>query len=474
LRVLLVEPPKEFWFLMGEYLAPPFGLLQLAAYLAREEKDVEVQVLDCQARGLDWDGLRRELESLQPDVVASSGLATCNAFIAARTLELAKNVNPGVVTVVGGQHFTATAQESLEKYPEIDVIVRGEGEETLRQLIRALKERRGLATVEGLSFRRNGEVVHNPPRPLIEDLDALPFPGYGFVEDLVGRYHFTMMAGRDVRYALIEGSRGCAYRCSFCTQWRFWGARWRMKSPRRIADEMEFCHREYDSQFLWFTDDNLGLGPRAARLCDELIQRGLGDEVSWFIQARCDDVAKHRALLPRLRKAGNQWILLGVESGSQETLTALNKSVRPEEARAAVRALKENGIFAQATLIIGERRDTAQSIAQLSEFVNDLDADLPIFMILTPFPGSELYEFASRQGWIEDWNWANYDMVHTVMPTETLSRIELQQELYECYRSYYGSWARRLRGLFSPNKLVRNTYRYLAKQNLLMQLRGSL
>ncbi len=472
MRVLLVEPPKEFWFLMGEYLPPPFGLLQLAAYLAREETDVEVQVLDCQAQGLDWDGLRRELEAFQPDVVGSSGLATCNAFIAARTLELAKNVDPKVVTVVGGQHFTATAEESLERYPEVDVIVHGEGEETLRQVVRALKGRKPLAGVEGISFRNGDAIVHNPSRPLIEDLDALPFPGYWFVEDLIDRYHFTMMAGRGVRYALVEGSRGCAYHCSFCTQWRFWQGRWRMKSPGRIADEMEFCHREYGSQFLWLTDDNLGLGPRASKLCDEIIQRGLGDEITWFMQARCDDVAKHTGLLPKLHKAGNRWMLLGVESGSKDTLKAFNKSARPEDARTAVKALKMNDVFAQATLIIGERRDTAQSMAQLREFVNDLDADLPIFMILTPFPGSELYENAKSNGWIEDWNWANYDMVHAVMPTEALSRAEVQEELYECYRTYYGSWARRLRGLFSPNKLVRTTYRYLAKQNLLAQLRG--
>ena len=104
--------------------------------------------------------------------------------------------------------------------------------------------------------------------------------------------------------------------------------------------------------------------------------------------------------------------------------------------------------------------------------MNDIDPDLAIFMILTPFPGTDLYEEANRKGWIEDYNWANYDMVHAVMPTETLTRKMVQEELYKCYREFYGSINRRLRGIFSSNKLKRITYRYMASQGLLRQLQS--
>ena len=127
MRVLFVEPPKDIWFVMGEYLPPPYGIIQLAAYLEREVKDVEIEVLDCNAKQVDWKGLEKRIESFNPDVVASSGLATCNTYLVARTLETAKNIDPDILTVAGGQHFTATPQESLETHPEIDVIVRGEG-----------------------------------------------------------------------------------------------------------------------------------------------------------------------------------------------------------------------------------------------------------------------------------------------------------------------------------------------------------
>jgi anaerobic magnesium-protoporphyrin IX monomethyl ester cyclase len=133
--------------------------------------------------------------------------------------------------------------------------------------------------------------------------------------------------------------------------------------------------------------------------------------------------------------------------------------------------MKKNDIFAQATFIIGHRNDTRETLADLREFVNDVDPDLVIFMLLTPFPGTEVYDQASRNGWIEDSNWANYDMIHPIMPTDTLSRQELQEELVKCYRDFYGSWARRLGGFFSSNDLKRKTYRYLASQSLLQQLK---
>jgi len=471
-KVLFVEPPKDYWFVMGEYLPPPYGILQLAAYLERENKDVEIEVLDCQAMRLDWKGLEKRMESFNPDIVASSALATCNTYVAVRTLEAVKKVKPDALTVAGGQHFTVTAQESLETYPEIDVIVRGEGERALVELAQAFAEGKSFARIKGISFRHNGGVQHNPPQLLIENLDSLPYPCYHFVEDFMHEYHFTAMAGRRTRYALVEGSRGCPHRCTFCTQWRHWEGMWRGKSPKRIVDEMEFCYENYGSEFIWLTDDNFGLGQSASDLADEIIQRGIQDDIMWFLQVRCDDVVKHRDLLPKMRKSGLRWTLLGVESHRRSTLDTFNKRIDPEDAKTAVKLLKKNDIFAHAMFITGERKDSAESIANLREFVNDLDPDLAIFAILTPFPGTEVFEEAKRNGWIEDFNWANYDMVHAIMPTETLSRKEVQEELYKCYRSFFGSWSRRLKGLFSTNEIKRRVYWYMATRGIVKHFRS--
>jgi anaerobic magnesium-protoporphyrin IX monomethyl ester cyclase len=471
-KVLFVEPPKDYWFVMGEYLPPPYGILQLAAFLENKMKDVEIEVIDCQAMALDWKGLEKHIESFNPDIVASSGFATCNAYVTARTLETAKKLKPEVLTVTGGQHFTVTAQESLEAYPEIDVIIRGEGEETLVELVRAVNEKSNFSGIKGISFRHGQEILHNPSRPLMESLDELPFPGYHFVEDYAHRYHFTMMAGRKARYGMIEASRGCPNRCTFCSQWKHWQGTWRHKSVKRIAEEMEFLYKNYGSKLLWLTDDNFGLGKRMNDLCDELIKRGFSEDITCFMQARCDDIVKNQSLLPKMNKAGINWLLLGLESHSKSTLDSFHKGTKPEDNATAIKLLKQNGIFSQATCIIGEHKDSAESIAALIEFVSNLDPDLAIFMILTPFPGTELYEEAKRNGWIEDWNWANYDMIHAIMPTESLTVEQVQQELYHCYSSFFGSWRRRLQGIFSTNEIKRRVYRYMARQNVMRQLKS--
>lgn len=248
---------------MGEYLPPPLGILQLAAYLESHCKDVEIEVLDCQAANVGWRGLERHIANADPDVVAPSGLATCNVYTSVRAVETAKAVNQEILTVVGGQHFTATVDESLATYPEIDVVIRGEGEQTLVELLRARAEAKPLSNVPGVSFIHDGAIHHSPDRPLLTNLDELPYPGYHFVADVIEKYHFKTMADAKKRFALIEGSRGCPNDCSFCTQCAFWQRKLRSKSPKRIAGEMQHTYEHYGMKFQWLTDDNFGLGARA-------------------------------------------------------------------------------------------------------------------------------------------------------------------------------------------------------------------
>jgi anaerobic magnesium-protoporphyrin IX monomethyl ester cyclase len=474
MRILFIEPPKEEWFVMGGYLPPPYGIIQLAAYLEREAKDIDINLLDCNAQHIDWKDLEKRIESIKPDIVASSSLATCNTYVVARTLQTAKKVDPKILTVTGGQHFTATAQESLEEFPEIDVIVRGEGEQTIRELALNAHNEQAFSRINGLSFRHKEKIIHNPPRTLIENLDNLPFPGYHLVKDFVHKYHFALMAGRNAPYALIEGGRGCPHECTFCTQWKHWEGKWRAKSSKRIADEMEFCHQNYGSQFVWLTDDNLGAGARIGELAEEIIKRKMPEEVTWFVQARCDDIVRNKEALPRLRKSGLNWVLLGVENSDPVTLENFKKGITPNQAKEAVKLLKQNDIFAHVMLIIGNRKDTTKSISNLCEFANELDPDFVMFGILTPFPGNEIYAEAKRNGWIEDTNWSHYDMIHAIMPTETLSKNEVQEELYECYRRFYGPWGRRLRGLFSSNSMKRRVNWYMASRGLMGQLKALL
>ena len=166
----------------------------------------------------------------------------------------------------------------------------------------------------------------------------------------------------------------------------------------------------------------------ANELANEIISKGISEDLMWFTQARCDDIIKHQDIPPKLRESGLRWVLLGVENSKQSTLETFRKNITPEDAKNAVKLLKKNDIFAQVMFVLGELKDTADSIEEARKFINsELDPDFVIFAILTPFPGTELFDDAKKNMWIEDPNWADYDMVHAIMPTETLSRKEGQE-----------------------------------------------
>jgi len=469
-HILFVEPPKNFWFVMGEYLPPPSPLLILAAYVERELPDVTIDIVDCQAERRDWQGLELYIESLNPSIVCTSGFTT-NVYACARTAEIAKKVNDNIVTVVGGIHFSFTPEESLLDFPEIDYIVRGEGELTLVDLINTLGNEGKMGNVQGISWRKEGRIIHNPARPLIENLDSLPYPAYHLVENNLKQYHFTMMAGRNTRYMIMEGARGCEYNCSFCTQWNHWGSRWRTKSAKRIADEIEHMNETYGGVFLWFTDDHMKLQQRGNQLYEELRHRRCKDDIMLFFQARTDDVAHHPDLIEKLREVGTYWIMCGVESDSEESLKEYKKGIKTADAYTAMKILNQNDIFSHAMFVIGARRDTHESIEQLRQFSQDIAPDFAIYTALTPFPGTIYYETARKKGWVEDTNYTNYDMAHAIMPTETLTRQEVQEELWRCYRSFYGSITKGIAGVLSKNKLKRTLYRHMAGQHVLSKFR---
>ncbi len=473
IHVAFIEPPKNFWFPMGEYVPPPLGILTLAAYLERENPDAEISVVDCQAERLDWDALGPRIESIGPDVVAVSGLSSCCASLVLRTAAIAKEACPDVVTILGGQHFTTLADETLKRFPHVDAVVRGEGEATLTEFVDAVSQGGSMSGIEGLSYREGGVVHHAPERPLICDLDSLPYPAYHLVEVHMKGYYFALMAEEDAPFAMVEGSRGCGHNCSYCTQWRFWRGRQRSKSPGRVADEMEHLHTKYGSRFFWLTDDDLALGPWTGALCDDLVSRGLSDEVAWFCQARCDNIVERRDLLPKMREAGAVWMLIGFDTPYESTLRDFRRDgIDESKAKQAVDLLRENNIFSQGTFIIGERHDTLDSIKGIRDYADALNPDIATFMTLTPFPGTEIYETAKANGWIESDDWADFDMIHAVMPTEHLTVEEVQEELFKCYRAFFGSRTRRYSALFSKNPLVKKTYRYMAKQTILATMRG--
>jgi anaerobic magnesium-protoporphyrin IX monomethyl ester cyclase len=172
-----------------------------------------------------------------------------------------------------------------------------------------------------------------------------------------------------------------------------------------------------------------------------------------------------------MRKAGNIWMLTGFDNPNETALSTFHrKDLNFTDAKKAVDLLRQNNIFSQGMFILGERSDSHESSQALRKYADWLDPDIATFMTLTPFPGTEIYDVARRNGWIEDTNFSNYDMIHAIMPTEHLTREEVQKELYECYRTFFGNWKRRNRGVFSSNPIKKRTYLFLAKKAIMTGL----
>jgi anaerobic magnesium-protoporphyrin IX monomethyl ester cyclase len=451
----------------GLFTAPP-RLLCIAAYVEVNDPNAEIQVMDCQAEQANWGDVEKRIADFAPDIVAPSTVSTCNANITLQAVSLAKQVDEEIVTVVGSQHFSVLAQETLEAYPQVDLIIRGEGEGTFVELLKALETNLSLKKVKGLSFRDRGAVIHNPNRPMISDMNQLPFPGYHFVREHMVKYRFP--AGRELPYALVEGGRGCAHRCSFCSQWRYWGSV-RRKSPQRVADEFEYLYREFGSRFLWLIDDYIQLNDWMEILCDELLERGITEDLMWFFQARADEIVTGKDLLPKLRETGLQWVMTGLESHDEQMLKKYHKGIDVSTGKEAITLLKDNEILAQTTAIIGHRQDSNQSIDAFRKWIDEVDPDIAVFMTMTPYPGTPMYEEALEHGWIAEPRWNQFDMVHAIMPTEHLSREEVQKELFATYRAFYG-WRRRISGTLAINEIKRSYYRHMMWKGFLGAIKG--
>jgi anaerobic magnesium-protoporphyrin IX monomethyl ester cyclase len=182
-------------------------------------------------------------------------------------------------------------------------------------------------------------------------------------------------------------------------------------------------------------------------------------------------VAKNPDLVKKLREIGTYWIMCGVETNAEATLKEFKKGTKNQDAYASMKILRDNDVFSHAMFVIGTRRDTHESIEQLRQFSLDIEPDFAIYTALTPFPGTIYHKTAKENGWIEDTNYSNYDMAHAIMPTETLTRREVQEELWQCYKFYWGSYKRNISGFFSKNKLKRKLYHHMAGQHVLTKFR---
>lgn len=450
MKVLLIDPPYKVWELMGDCCAPPLGLAYIAAVL--EQNDIPVELIHCNGMDVTWKDLPGIIKRASPDIVGT-GAMTPMFSDAVKTATMAKEVDPGITTVVGGSHVTFTYEETLQCTPAIDIVVKGEGEETIVDLVHCLETDSNLKTVKGIAYRNNGNIVATERRPPV-DVNSLPLPAYHLLP--MKKYHFEFLE----EFSTMLTSRGCPFSCTFCSEWDFWGTPWRPRNPESVVEELEIVNRKYKRKSVWFGDDCFNVDYNHIKgICEHILERDL--DVQWFYQGRADFLIKHKDLLPLMRKTGNIMAQIGVEASTDKELTTLNKKITVDQIKEAVALMKENDIVSQGLIIVGTFDDTAESILHKINYMKSIKADFPIFTMFTPFPGSKVYEQAKEQGLIEDDNFDHFDMAYTVMPTKNMSRAELFKWYGECHREHYSDPIQILIGLLSKNKFKRAIWRHM-------------
>lgn len=367
------------------YATFPTSIGFLAAYLRANNND-KVRILDEQIVELSRQRLECELSKLEhPKIVGIPNLTITTNRVLQLTKEI-KSIDPGITVIIGGIHPTVLPRETLEG-SRADIVVRGEGEVTLSELYGRLKDGASYGDVKGISYRKGDEIVHNPDRELIGDLDALPpFPYEMFEKDI--EYYGD--------FGTVISSRGCPFDCIFCSQRAISGKSYRYHSVPRIIDEVKLLAGRYNQKKIWFMDDNFAINKRRLfELLDGIMASGYHKKVAFIAQTRGKEIT--REILERLKACNFISIAFGVETGSERLMKLLNKNELVEDNIRAIKMTHEAGILTDGSFIFGLPTETRQERYQTLKLACSLPLDGARFNIAIPYPGTRLYEIAKKE-----------------------------------------------------------------------------
>ncbi|MCL7415246.1 MAG: B12-binding domain-containing radical SAM protein [ANME-2 cluster archaeon] len=426
-KILLITPPYHCGVLESAGSWMPLGLVYVAGSL--QQAGYEVEIYDAMTRFDTFDDIRTRIESSAPDVVACAGYTSSN-YDAIQVLRIAKEVNSEIITNLGGIHATFCWNEILEGDADVvDYVIVGEGEETTVELLDHIYSGRDPAGVLGISYIRDGDVVHTGPRPFITDLDSLP-AAWDLVE--WGDYSFKTKANSIL--AVVSSSRGCTQKCTFCSQRLFWKETWRGRSAENFVAELEHLNRMYGVDVAMIADEIPTCErERWERILDLLIEKDLDLEI--LMETRVDDILRDRDIIQKYRDAGILHIYVGAESADQETLDRYQKDLKIEESKEAIDLINSVDIVSETSFVMGMPDETVGSVKATQELAAYYDADLTFFLAIAPWPYSDIY--AELEPYVEVKDYSKYNLVEPVVRPVAMSRDELNGHLLESFRLFY-------------------------------------
>jgi anaerobic magnesium-protoporphyrin IX monomethyl ester cyclase len=426
MRVFLTQPGSNSNLRrVAGVKSPPIGLAYLGA--AAERVGWDVKIVDSSTLGLSCRRLVDQAVEYEPDVLGIS-TTTMDYVESLAVVSGVKNRLPGTFTVMGGPHVSFTDRQTLRQCPELDAVVRGEGEKTFEELLSAVRSRADVSGIKGLTCRVNGSIQRNPDRPFVQDLDSLGFAAY----HLLPMEAYRMGKGRP--FACMVTSRGCPFQCSFCSSSNLFGKKWRYRSPEHVVAEMEYLRDRFGCGEVEILDDTFTVSPeRVDRICDLLIDKNLG--LLWSASSRIGMLTAESAR--KLKRAGCTTLYLGFESASQEVLDSLCKNIKLEDAWKTMEVVRNAGLRVIGSFILGCPADTLETIKKTIRFAKELSPRYAQFTLLTPYPGTPLYDEAQSLGLIAERDWSKYTIVDPVVKHPQISAKNLKRYVDRAYLSFY-------------------------------------
>jgi len=406
---------------------PPLTLAVLGA-IAREYGDVKL--LDGNVESMPLEELLADLAVFSPDLlVINTGFPSID-----NDMDVARHIKermPAVKIFATGVFFTLLEEKALVSYPFLDFAAIGEPEDTFRELLGSLESGCvDLSTIRGLGFFCNGDVQINEPRPLIENLDSLPYPARDLLKN--DRYR---LPHNNKAFTLINSARGCPYHCIYCIVGPYYGKKIRRHSVSYLVEEVRECNSRYGITEFLFWEEIFGFDKRfVAELCDALIENGL--DIHWAATSRVDTIDE--ATLQKMKAAGCYLLGLGIESGCQELLDAAKKNQTVEQIVRAVEMCKKVGLQTMGHFIFGLPGETAATAERTIAFMKALGLDFMQAYCAVPYPKTEFGAMAREHGWVTTDTWSQFDFGgRSIVTTDSMSADEVTRYRQMTYRSFY-------------------------------------
>lgn len=427
MKTLLLNIPKNIDNRYDyDQVAQPIGLASISAFLKLHGCDVVL--FDAHAYHLLREEIFEYISTVKPGIIGLSVMTYQLPVIISFVRDLKRRM-PDMMVVLGGPHLGTEYESTLRGCREVDVVVIGEGEHTMLELVQAQKAGRPLDSVNGIAYIKNGGLVVTAPRKQIADLDTLPYPDWASLP--IEKYWDVFTTRKN--YARIIASRGCPFSCTFCGAHITMGKQLRKRSPEHIVGELSLLYDHYHVREFLFNDSTFNIDNSwVSRICEGILK--MNRPMIWRCNIRADRVDKETLLL--MKKSGCVKVIMGIESGDARMLKNMRKGETLEQIRHALGVLKEVGLPSDHGFILGMPGETRESMKKTIEFAKQINSSVVTFSLATPFPGTQFYQQARKEGFKVD-EWSEFDFYGVPYVPKGLSREELILHYRYALKSFY-------------------------------------